>query len=279
MRIKAMRIGAAVVLLTACCAEAALIKPSGLSVVKSWNFDGDGAIGGTVDSGASGTDWVNNSADSVVAETDSIGGAAFTNANKNANLFVDATAGTLTYQAPVINESANMKFDLGGDMNVGWFDMRAMAEALPGGSTTFSAKYSFRDSGGNDLFVLNLRKDNNLRWTTASGDLNFASEKVNAFNSYQIAWDSGKVSMFWDDEANGGANATTYLDESYIASSVAAVAEIKCEITTSGTSGKATLDNLNIEAAIPEPATAGLLGISSIVIFALRRLKKNYRVF
>ncbi len=265
MKTRKMMIIISVVAMTGVITHAALTKPTGLNVIKSWNFDGDGALGGTVDSGASGTDWVNNSADSVLAEIDSTFGPAYTNANKDTNLFVDTTAGTLTYQAPVIGQESRFKFDLGGDMSAGWLDMRAMAEQTSG-SSTFSAKVRFLN-GGTTVAELNMRRNNALRWTVeGAADNAFASETVNAFNGYQVAWENGQISLFWDDEANGGANATTKAPVAITQD----INAIQFTVTTSGTAGKGTLDSLNIE-AIPEPATLGLVGIFSGALLFLRR--------
>ena len=256
MRNKTMQMGAVVVLFAACCAEAVLVKPLGLGVYKEWNFDGDGVVGGTVDSGASATDWINHSWVSVQDD----GGFSSKNAayKDPANLFVNTSGdGTLTYQAPIIGPSGTMVLDLGGDRSNGYFEMRALAEALPGGVEVFSAKYTFRDSEGNDLFILNLRKDNQFRWTTASGEQS-TTATVHAYNSYQVAWDNGTVSLFFDDEAGGAGGAVSHLNQSYIGNSVADVAEIQFEITTSGTAGKATIDRMTI-AVIPEPVSLGLI--------------------
>ena len=270
---------AAVVLLAAVAAQAALTPPSGLGVYKDWNFDGDGLAGGTVDSGATKSDWRDGiwrdvrdgGDDSVYPDT---GGFAVQSAilQDDANLFTTAAGdGTLTYQSPTLGITANMFLDLGGDRSSGFFEMRAMSEAIGAGTGLYSAKFTFRDSGGSDLFVLNLRKDTEIRWTTGSGDLAFAGETANAFNNYQIAWDNGQVSLFWDDEANGGANATTYLNEGYLGGSVADVAEIQFEVNTSGEAGKVTIDSLSVE-VIPEPATLGLVAlVGAGMLFARRR--------
>jgi hypothetical protein len=265
-------------LLAAFAAQAALTPPAGLAVYKDWNFDGDGLAGGTVDSGATKSDWRDNKwrdvrdggDDSVYPDT---GGFLVSSAilQDDANLFTTAAGdGTLTYQSPTIGTTANMFLDLGGDRSSGFFEMRAMSEAIGGGTGLYSAKFTFRDSGGSDLFVLNLRKDTELRWTTSSGDLAFAGETANAFNNYQIAWDNGLVSLFWDDEANGGANATTYLNEGYLGGSVADVAEIQFEVNTSGEAGKVTIDSLSVN-VIPEPATLGMVGMAAATMLFIRR--------
>lgn len=248
----------AVVTVTAVAANAALTKPEGLVVYKDWNFDGDGAVGGTVDSGASATDWVNNSWTSVQDD----GGftnltAAFSN---NVNLFVDTLAGTLTYEGPGTS-SSKMYLDLGGARSSGFFEMRTMAEAIGGGTGLFSAKFTGRDSNGVDLFVLNLRKNTEIRWLTVNDNRDLSGETVNAFNNYQIGWENGKVSLFWDDDANSGANAKTYLDENYIGNSLEGVAEIEFEVTTSGENGKATIDSMSVE--VPDPNSAASVSMDA----------------
>ncbi len=40
----------------------------------------------------------------------------------------------------------------------------------------------------------------------------------------------------------------------------------------------ATADSMTVTAAVPEPATAGLLGISGLILFGIRRLKKTYGI-
>jgi len=273
---------ASIVLLGAALAPAGLVEPPGLAVYKDWHFDGDGVSGGTVDSGATKSDWRNHKwrdvrdggDDSVYPDQ---GGFKDINSilQDDNNLYVDTSGnGTLVYQSPLIGTTGNMFLDLGGDRSSGFFEIRAKAEAIGGGTGLFSAKITARDHDKNDLFVLNLRKNNELRWTTGNGDLTFKDETVNAFNTYQIAWDNGTVSLFWDDEANGGANATTYLDEPYINGSLADVAELQFEVNTSGEAGRVTIDSLKVS-VIPEPVTVGMMGIGAMGLFLIRRSRLN----
>jgi hypothetical protein len=266
MKMNKLMIAALVLLPSAVTTQAALVKPTGLTVVKNWNFDGDGVTGGTVDSGTSGTDWVNNSADSVLAQFNGgTYGVAFTNASKDSNLFVNTAAGTLTYQSPVLNQESRFRLNFDEAKTAGWLDMRAKAEALSG--TIYTARTRFLSSSGGVLAELNLRQNSEIRFTIGAVNYAFTNEAVNSFNGYQIAWENQKISVYFDDEAHSGVNAWAYTGLSITGD----VASVQWTITSSGATGKGTIDSLNIE-VIPEPATIGMLGLGTLSVLLIRRL-------
>ena len=267
-------IAVAVLLLGAAGVQSALVKPSGLTVFKNWNFDGDGVTGGTVDSGTSGTDWIKNSADSVLAQFNGgTYGVAFTNASKDSNLYVDTAAGTLTYQSPVINQTSRFRLNFDTAKTAGWYDMRALAEKITG-SSTFTAQVRFLGASGAVLAEINIRGTNDLRFTTytvgATNDYNLAgsTEKLGSYNDYQVAWENQKISFFFDDEARGGVNATNWSNLAISGD----VTGIQWTITTSGSAGKVTVDKMDIE-VIPEPATIGMFGLGAFGVMIIRRLR------
>ncbi len=268
------------VVMTGMLANAALTQPSGLTVLNDWNFNGDGAVGGTVDSGSSATDWINNNTASTISSMglDSVN-SYFTTNGANDRLFVDTASGSGELQ--FITDGTGVqkfKLGLGAVATSGFFEMSGKFAKTAGTGTTVNTRLSFQDAANNELFQLHINKHNRLRLNVGGTDvvdttLSTAGIK-DGFNTYQVGWDNGLIGLYFGDEGGLG---TETIDTGITLAGSTAVSHIQfISGKASGTHGYTNqIESMSV-AAIPEPATMGLVGVfAGATLFIRRRFMAN----
>ncbi len=253
-----------------------LIKPSGLSVVKGWNFDTAGA--GGVDSGASATDWSTATLASegwVITKTGASSSVAVDTANSRMDAYAldstncgvtallgigSATSGYIgaTLDATNPNSFMGVGFYLVNDDGAGTITKLA-------GITIKNAGIAQSDSDEN---VFNAVTDTDFM--TATG-LNLYEDLAVA-HFFEIAWDGNGVDI--QVTRNGDSAKLTVENQAFIGSSTLTPNAIYIDRPVgwvSGTPRGLYLDDLTIE-TVPEPATMSLLALGGIAM--LRRRKK-----
>ena len=262
-------------------AHAALTAPSGLDIIKDWNFDGDGAPEGTVDSGASATDWTKNSWESVQND----GGVSniYSGLQNDANLYVNTTytrgdvTGALTYGQSAVTSNRGFDIELGDTMTSGFIDYNALLAQTSGSSNTYSSKVTLWN-GSTRMFEFNMRQQNQLRYLDADGStqktISTTSADLSQSNQFQLSWDSDSVDIFFGDNANSSANEVTLENLAFIGNISGGVTKISFTANTSGATVDTTLENLYIAgatAAVPEPSASALFGLGGLTLLARRR--------
>jgi hypothetical protein len=136
------------------------------------------------------------------------------------------------------------------------------------GGDTVSSKISLFN-GNTELFQLNIRKENQVRYVDSTGNQNISGVTTTSSNQYQLSWNNGQYGFFFE---NAGGTSTELTGLSAIGNSSAAVTKIVFESGTTGARATTYIENISISGStIPEPSTTALLGIAGLSLFTRRR--------